>query len=367
MPSVGFTLALALLAMHPESLSSSRITVTGAEAAAVIRCQALSLSEVLPELDVDADGHVTEAEILLARSDVIDYVATHYQLQVGTDRSLEGGTALRFNDSSLHWVDDVTDPLLHRDGSVDVHLQFTHSEPITDLVVAMTLFEDTSPDHIDLTTIDWGDDGIDTFGLDAAGPRHRSDPIGRGAFAAFFGLGVRHILGGWDHLAFVGALILASRRLRSLLAVITGFTAAHSTTLVLSSLDIINVAAFAGTIEVAIALSIVFVALDTLFAPTLKRPRWIEALVFGLLHGLGFATFLSQSLVHEPNRLVPLGAFNVGVEAGQIAMAIVAVAILRLIPSRSDDREFLAPSWIRLPGLLVIASLGSWWAVGRLL
>jgi len=179
----------------------------------------------------------------------------------------------------------------------------------------------------------------------------------------FVSLGVRHILGGFDHLAFLVALIVASRGLRALVGVVTSFTLAHSLSLGCASIG--WVVPPARAVELVIALSIVFVALRNLLD---DRPRrlWPEAFGFGLVHGLGFAGALSETLASEPQKLPALYGFNLGVEIGQLAVVLLAVALLAAA-RRGAAAEQLAPRWVRLPASLVVALLGSYWVVSRAL
>ena len=148
-------------------------------------------------------------------------------------------------------------------------------------------------------------------------------------------LGIQHILTGYDHLLFVLSLILIVRDLRRLLLTITAFTIAHSITLALATLGVIHVPG--PPVEATIALSIVFVAVESLRskdgqAGLAARKPWLVAFTFGLLHGLGFAGALAE--VGLPADSIPLALlfFNVGVEIGQlifIAGVILAIRLLR--------------------------------------
>jgi hydrogenase/urease accessory protein HupE len=170
-------------------------------------------------------------------------------------------------------------------------------------------------------------------------------PSGARAVAGtYLRLGVEHILLGVDHLLFVLGLILLSRSLRSLLATITAFTAAHSVTLALAALGVLRVPG--PPVEATIALSIVFVARELLStSPSLAARRpWLVALTFGLLHGLGFAGALAR--IGLPAREVPLAlaTFNVGVELGQLAFIAAALVLSRLLaePMRRRLRPLAA-------------------------
>ena len=147
----------------------------------------------------------------------------------------------------------------------------------------------------------------------------------RQAAGEFFGLGLRHILGGYDHLLFLVALLLGVRRLRSVVTTVTAFTLAHSVTLSLAVLGL--VAAPPAIVEPLIAASIVFVGIENLVRDP-GASRWKLTFAFGLVHGFGFAGALRDLGIGTDGAGValPLACFNVGVEAGQIAVVVGAVA-----------------------------------------
>ncbi len=136
-------------------------------------------------------------------------------------------------------------------------------------------------------------------------------------------LGIRHILGGYDHLLFVACLVLIAGTWRRIVVTVTGFTIAHSVTLALAALDVVRVPV--PPIEAAIALSIVFLATeiargrtDTL---TWRHPIAVS-MSFGLLHGFGFASVLNDIGLPQTEVPTALLFFNIGVEAGQIVFVL---------------------------------------------
>ena len=184
------------------------------------------------------------------------------------------------------------------------------------------------------------------------------------AASGYLILGIEHILLGIDHLLFVLALLLIVRRIGLLVKTITAFTAAHSITLALSVLGIVRVPVL--PVEVAIAISIVFVAAEILRlrrgenALTARAP-WVVAFVFGLLHGFGFAGALSE--VGLPANDIPLALlyFNIGVEIGQltfIGAALLLIALIRRI-------RLPLPRWTGLIPPYAIGSLAMFWAIER--
>ncbi|WAT19373.1 HupE/UreJ family protein [Aurantiacibacter sp. MUD11] len=158
------------------------------------------------------------------------------------------------------------------------------------------------------------------------------EQAGATGWPGFLGLGVEHILIGFDHLLFVAGLIFIAGTWRRVLVTITGFTLAHSVTLALSALDIVRLPIAA--IEAVIALSIVFLAVeivkgrrDTL---TWRRPVVVAA-AFGLLHGFGFAAVLREIGLPDEGFAAALLAFNVGIEIGQVIFAALVLGVIALL------------------------------------
>jgi len=188
---------------------------------------------------------------------------------------------------------------------------------------------------------------------------------GAGEVAWTYGvLGVEHILLGFDHLLFVLALVILVRDRRKLVWTITAFTAAHSLTLAAATLGWVHVPT--PPVEASIALSIVFLASEIMHARagrpglTFHRP-WIVAFVFGLLHGLGFASALSQ--VGLPANAIPLSLlfFNVGVEVGQLLF--ICVVLLVIAGGRRQSLSLPTWSW-RVP-VYAIGSIAAFWTLER--
>jgi len=183
---------------------------------------------------------------------------------------------------------------------------------------------------------------------------------GSDVVSQFFGLGLRHILAGYDHLVFLGALLLGVRRLTSVVKTVTAFTVAHSLTLALAVLGFVRVPA--AIVEPLIAASIVFVGLENLLRDEIDS-RWKLTFAFGLVHGFGFAGVLRELGIGAAGTgaAVPLGAFNLGVEAGQIAVAMAMWPIIPRLYAEPLARFRVA----RACSLLVVAG-GAYWLVSRI-
>ena len=165
--------------------------------------------------------------------------------------------------------------------------------------------------------------------------RVRLDPRWHQALLRFVALGFAHILDGIDHLLFLLCLVIPLRRIWPLVSVVTAFTVAHSITLVASVLGLAPKALwFPPLIEMLIAASIVFMALENIVGKTLGR-RWAWAFGFGLVHGFGFSFQLSESLQFAGSHLfTSLLGFNVGVELGQLVVLVFMVPGLALLFSK---------------------------------
>ena len=179
------------------------------------------------------------------------------------------------------------------------------------------------------------------------------DPSPFQAFFAFGRSGVEHILTGWDHLLFLICLIAPFGRLsriKHLLIMVTGFTVAHSVTLVTAALGHAPEAPwFVPLVEGVVALSILYTAIENLISASVVR-RAILALVFGLFHGFGFAFALGESLAFAGDHLpLALFSFNLGVEAGQAAVVLAVIPLLHLL-SGTDRSRFMVSALLSVVG-----------------
>jgi hydrogenase/urease accessory protein HupE len=180
-------------------------------------------------------------------------------------------------------------------------------------------------------------------------------------FRRYARLGVEHILTGVDHLLFLLGLLVACRRFRTVAAIVTCFTVAHSVTLALAALDVVTLSS--RVVEPLIAATIVFVGAENLVRGDEPRGRWLLAFVFGLVHGLGFAGALKEIGLGAGGTSIagPLVAFNLGVELGQLAVAAPLLFViwkLRRLPwfSRHGARAVS----------LIVAAVGLVWLAQRL-
>jgi hydrogenase/urease accessory protein HupE len=249
---------------------------------------------------------------------------------------------------------------------VIVRITFSCRDVAGDLVYHSTVLTATNKSARQVVLIGAGedapqallDDTHSTLALSAQAPSVWS------TMQRYLVTGIEHIFLGYDHIAFLVAIVLWARRLMPVIKVVTAFTIAHSITLSLAALQIVVIPS--AIVEPAIAASIVFVAVENFFSRNVDG-RWKVTFAFGLIHGFGFAGAL-QEMGLPANAVVPaLAAFNIGVEIGQLAIVSIVVPALILL-----DRLFAADRTkpARAAALVyalssVITILGGYWFVTR--
>ncbi|HJS87303.1 MAG TPA: HupE/UreJ family protein [Acetobacteraceae bacterium] len=233
-----------------------------------------------------------------------------------------------------------------------------------------TMLLDVAPDARQVVLIGTGADAAQDL-LDARRTEttltETAEPTTLQVMGRYLQAGVEHIFLGYDHIAFLAAVVLWARRLVPVIKIVTAFTIAHSITLSLAALDIVRVPS--AIIEPAIAASIVYVAAENFLSRRVDG-RWRDTFCFGLIHGFGFASALQEFGLPRSAVVPALASFNIGVEIGQIAIVSLVLPLLlaldRVLASRT--RTVLDP---RRPALAVYAisaviiGLGSYWFLAR--
>jgi hypothetical protein len=326
---------------HPVGLSRSELTVSGRNASGFLRGSAREFG-----LDAPPDGQSGTP-----RTDAAALAATLGEVAIRMD-----GAACAFTPGSVVWEPP--------DGFV-AHGAWTCPRPITHAEVTLGFLASLPRGHTHLARVGGEQHvaraGQETFAISAG------ESPGRRA-AAFLRLGVEHILTGYDHLAFLLAILLVAPSLRRVVQLVTSFTVAHSLTLGLAATGVLSLSP--RIVEPLVAATVVAVAVENLWllrrgeppearARALRR-RWMLTFAFGLVHGLGFAGALGEVRLTGAPFALALASFNVGVELGQLAVAAVAVPLLFAL-----RRGALAE---RLPrvGSAVVGVLGAIWLAERM-
>jgi hypothetical protein len=339
---------------HQSSTSYSRV-VFGSEGVVDVTVT-LSSRDLFEALGLAENRDATDAEIVAGADRLTRYVAARVRVFAGGQACPQEGTGVSLVAASERFA--------------AVGLRARCPDRARPFSLRYDLFFDLDPMHVGWAEISAGHRALTHEFTNAARRFELAGDLSGTGFFGFVGHGLDHIFTGYDHLAFVLALLLLAPLFRPrrgalhVLGVVSAFTLAHSITLVLAGLDV--VAAPARIVEPAIAASIVFVALENFWfarahAET-PRARWPIAFGFGLVHGLGFAAML-RPLLPPAGIVVPLVAFNVGVELGQLAVVAVALPILFLLRRALGERyrTFLHA------GSVMVACAGLFWLVERLL
>jgi hypothetical protein len=376
---------------HGRSISYSSWELAAADARVRVRIPLVELSRLPIQPSEVLDGDVVEL-----------YLAQHLQLLAGEHPCIPAArpTALA---APTGWGVYTWDVVCSSQPSVAIR---------SDLLL------DVAPSHLHFTRVRFADGTVLEKVLSEAVPRwNLGSPRAAGgghraAVGSYIALGIEHILSGWDHLAFVLALILIARTLGEVATLVTGFTVAHSVTLALAVLRLVQPEAIAveALIGFSIALvaaenawilagrdrivpAVVTLALLALVLPALRglgalspftlfglalfslchfgllqgvqqpvRFRWAVAFAFGLVHGFGFAGVLAEMDL-PTGRLVPvLLGFNLGVEIGQLAVVAALWPALRLLACARQGMWYRAVAEV---GSAAVCALGVFWFVSR--
>jgi len=313
-------------------------------------------------LDDNGDGDITWGEVRLRADAIAAYVLPRLAVSSGGTQCALAASDLRID--------------THTDGAYAV-LTLAGACPgrAPTLSLDYRLFEGIDPQHRGLLNfVDEGRSHSVVFTADA--PRRvvggdNARPLAQ--FATYVHEGVFHIWTGFDHVLFLLSLLLPAVLVRrdgrwaaadslrvatqDVVKVVTAFTLAHSITLTLAACSIVELPS--RWVESAIALSVVLAALNNLY-PIVASGRWIAAFGFGLLHGFGFAGALQDLGLPAGSLALSLAGFNLGVEAGQLAVVLVFLPLAFLSRSTRAYRRLVFGG-----GSLVTAAIASVWLVER--
>ncbi|MDM4772597.1 HupE/UreJ family protein [Solimonas sp. SE-A11] len=314
-------------------------------------------------VDANGDGAITWAELRDAQPALEQLLKS--SLQVSTDR---GACPLRIEDLL------VNDRL---DGRYAWFTLAGHcAQPPGTLALDYRLLFDIDPTHRGILVLHAG--ALTQTAVFSPAQAQRSLSLRSASrwtqFADYLREGMHHIWIGTDHILFLVTLLLPCvlvrvgtqwvgvPRLRTALldvvGVVTAFTVAHSITLSLAALDILRLSI--APVEAVIAASVLLAALNNLWPVVIGR-RWLLAFGFGLIHGFGFASALSELGLPDEARLLSLLAFNAGVELGQLAIVAILLPVIFLLRQRRLYRLLVLQA-----GSVLVGAAAAWWMIERL-
>lgn len=193
--------------------------------------------------------------------------------------------------------------------------------------------------------------------------RYELDKLASGeVFGKYLQLGFQHIIPlGLDHILFILCIFFINNNLKSIVLQASMFTLAHSITLGLAAYGIIRPPA--NVVEPLIALSILLLALENVFTATVKPWRMGMVFLFGLVHGMGFASVLSELGIPKYAFFNALIAFNIGVELGQITI----ILIMYFLVARAFSKNVWYRRRIVIPASILIGIVAGYWTIERML
>jgi hydrogenase/urease accessory protein HupE len=342
---------------HDERFSTSKVEIKPNEVLWTVDVGVAGLQTVvrLPAGELE----LTEAQLQDSKSDIVAYL--HECLKVDIN-----GNSVEAEAGALEPVYATGATGQKYISYARQHFRFPSTAEVKRVQLSSALFFTVIRNHQAAVIVSWG--GVQKV-YNKYGPYQldltasRLNPTILGTAVEFIWWGMHHIFIGYDHIAFLLALLLAAQRLRDMVRVVTSFTVAHSITLLLAALDVIRVPG--AVTESLIAASIVYVAAENYFI-TEGRYRWVLTFAFGLVHGLGFSSVLRERLQDLQSIVIPVVSFNLGVELGQISILLVVFPVLTLIRRAPDEkaRERRQRRLVRV-GSLPILLLGTFWLVDR--
>ncbi|HZP85832.1 MAG TPA: HupE/UreJ family protein [Burkholderiales bacterium] len=344
-----FGVAPAALWAHSTQLSSSRAAVSGNAVNVEVELNARDLEAALRGTILRQGNGVDSAALEGAREAIARYVLTHARVLAGAEIPCQGRAQ----------------GVLPKAEHVVVRVAWHCPAVPGDLRYRVTLFQEVDPASRHMVVVSGDARRVALLSVSTPQTTLAQTRVGGAqTFQRYLLAGIEHIVIGYDHIAFLLAVIVWGRRIRPLVAAVTAFTIAHSVTLALAALDWVRLPS--QVVEVAIALSIVLVAGQNFFVRE-RRHRARVTFAFGLVHGFGFASVLRDYGIPSDAAVLALAAFNIGVEIGQVAIVLLALLVftaLAYVLARSKrGRELL----VRLPDLIsgVILLLGLYWMAER--
>jgi hydrogenase/urease accessory protein HupE len=329
-------------AAHQAGLSRGEYVVHGGDVDVSIVFSNTELSTAMATLDTDHDGRISMAELDAEHDALTKKLVDPLVLRADGDacKGVLGDARIESADGlsiTAKYACSHAPARLSIDVGFLENLSFTHRH------LAEIQIDSRIEEHVAIPANHVIDVDI------AATP---GEQIDRSVFAPLFKMGIVHILTGYDHLMFLFGLVLIGGRTRSLVALVTAFTVAHSISLALATLNVFSPSPV--FIEPAIALSIAYVGVENFFVRDASK-RWRLTFPFGLVHGFGFAGALREIQIPHAKVPVALVAFNLGVEAGQLAVLAVLLPLVLWARKRPELRGRgvqIASACVTLAGLV---------------
>ncbi|MSS76178.1 MAG: HupE/UreJ family protein [Methyloglobulus sp.] len=342
---------------HPPGLSSADITVKPEELGVKVIFAIQDIEAFVP-MDTDGDAEVSDDELGNATFRIVRFVANEISI-------LSDGKAIPPNGSNTVRFD--------KQNNATIELNYP-GKPLAVIGIQSKLLAKLPPDHKQYVTVkdvsgkELGKKLLTQkantleINLETNTALTTTENHPTSTFIDFLKLGVEHILTGYDHLLFLFSLLVVTRSFWPAIKIITFFTIAHSITLALAGMNIVDIPS--SIVEPLIAATIVYVGLENIVRKdkVTTKQRCILTFFFGLIHGFGFAGVLREMGISsiETGILVPLFSFNLGVELGQITVASIVLPLIWWLHGKKKISKYLVPF-----GSVLTCLAGGYWLLER--
>ncbi|TWD92410.1 hydrogenase/urease accessory protein HupE [Neobacillus bataviensis] len=358
---------------HAYSASYTKMTVDSKHTVIVFTLDTLSVIELVPHLDANKNFVLEKSEINKNKHHLEELIEEGLTLDKGNEEQTPTIESMKLvkKENKEYLSTYMTFPAFSPGDTINYNDGFYYHDTGTNYVdlITASIYGESSEGVLQGKERTWTvlvtevqqeqgqtaqPDTAKVHPEPAAQPDEKSAPT---SWFSFFKLGMLHILTGYDHLLFLLALLLRKQTFKQYAAIVTAFTIAHSITLSLAVLGWVTLPS--RFVEAVIAFSICYVALENIFRKEI-RYRWSITFLFGLIHGLGFATILKEMSIANSHLAVALLNFNLGIEAVQLSIVLVLLPLLSYLFKLRNSGKIVTY------GSYAIVALGAIWLFQRL-
>lgn len=363
-----------LVSAHAYSSSFTEINFSDDKTELIFSIDTLSIIELLEDIDANENGVLEKSELTEEALHVDELLHTSIVLDKGNEQQEPEliGTKIEKKDNQEYLTFTFEYPAYFPGDTISFTDGFYFDDKDTNYInlLAANNRGETSQTVIQGENRTWtillteiqqeqgaeGSEDTSTTTPNEEQPQSKVTSNNSG-WISFFKLGMEHILTGFDHLLFLLVLLLRKQTFKQYAAIVTSFTIAHSITITLAVLGIIDLPS--KFVEATIAFSIVYVAVENLVRKEI-RYRWGLTFLFGLIHGLGFANLLQEMNIPKNQLVVSMLSFNIGIEVIQLLLVLLVLPLLAYLHKLSNSEKILRY------GSIIIILIGGFWFFERI-
>ncbi|MEH7549086.1 HupE/UreJ family protein [Neobacillus vireti] len=358
---------------HAYSASYTKITMDSKHTEIVFTLDTLSVIELVPHLDANKNFVLEKSEINKNKHHLEELIEEGLTLDKGNKEQTATIKSMKLvkKENKEYLSTTMTFPAFSPGDTINYNDGFYYNDTGTNYVdlITASIYGESSEGVLQgkertwtvlVTEVQQEQGQTAQPDTTQVQPAHAEKPVEKTAatsWFSFFKLGMLHILTGYDHLLFLLALLFRKQTFKQYAAIVTAFTIAHSISLSLAVLGWVTLPS--RFVEAAIAFSICYVAAENIFRKEI-RYRWSITFLFGLIHGLGFATILKEMSIPKSHLAVALLNFNLGIEAVQLTIVLLLLPLLSYLFKLRNSGKIV------VYGSYAIVALGAIWLFQRI-